>query len=328
MRRRERADPVWREELPLVEQPREQRGDAGRVDDGEGQRLLLRGVGREQAGDLVRPVLREPAQRLVEVGQLLAHPVGAVGDQRADPELVELAVGIAQDVVEEPVLLVPERHAHRPEAVERAADGEEPLEERGRQVVEGVVVPSQLLGDPHEPEAHEGHPGGGVGLLEAPTCGDLSGPVEHPDVVHAEEPALEQVRPLGVLAVHPPGEAHQQLAQYPGEEVAVPRTIAQVDLPCRPRVYRRVHVGEGPLVRRQLPVGVLRPLPAEQEQLRLGECRVDVRESDRVEGQVPRREPGVLPLVRHRDHVGERDVPPGRVASQRFWRKPLGWWWR
>ena len=76
-----------------------------------------------------------------------------------------------------------------------------------------------------------------------------------------------------------------------------------VDPQRRPRVHRRVDVAEGPLVRRQLSVGVHVPLAAQQDQLRLRELRVDVRQRDAVKGEVPRGVPRVLPLVRHRDDV-------------------------
>ena len=71
----------------------------------------------------------------------------------------------------------------------------------------------------------------------------------------------------------------------------------------RPGVHRRVDVAEVPLVGRQRAVRVLEPLAAQQQQLVLGERRVDVRQRDAVEGEVPGGEPRVLPLVRHRHDV-------------------------
>jgi hypothetical protein len=60
---------------------------------------------------------------------------------------------------------------------------------------------------------------------------------------------------------------------------------------------------------------VLEPLPAHDEELVLGEGRVDMGERDRVERQVPRGEPRVLPLVGHREDVGGVEVAPGRIAA-------------
>ena len=44
-------------------------------------------------------------------------------------------------------------------------------------------------------------------------------------------------------------------------------------------------------------------------------CGIDPRKRDHVERQIPRREPRVLPLVRHRDHVAVVEVPPVAVAA-------------
>ena len=86
-------------------------------------------------------------------------------------------------------------------------------------------------------------------------------------------------------------------------------------------VDRRVHVVERPLVGGQGAVRVLEPFAAHQQQLVLREGRVDVGERDRVEGEVPRREPRVLPWIGHRQDVGRLEVPPGRVAAV----LPLRW---
>ena len=82
-----------------------------------------------------------------------------------------------------------------------------------------------------------------------------------------------------------------------------------------PRVDGRVHVAEGPLVGRQLAVGVHVPLAAHQQELVLGELRIEVGDGDALEGQVPRREPRVLPGVADRQHVGGVEVAPLVVAA-------------
>ena len=97
------------------------------------------------------------------------------------------------------------------------------------------------------------------------------------------------------------------------------RVLIAVDLEDaqrRPRVHRRVDVAERPLVGGQLAVRVHVPLAAQQDQLVLGELGIDVRERDAVEGEVPGRVPGVLPLVRHRDDVHVVQVRPVVVAAR------------
>ena len=88
-----------------------------------------------------------------------------------------------------------------------------------------------------------------------------------------------------------------------------------VDAPCRPRVHRRIHVRQLPLVRGQLTVRVHVPLAQEQHELLLGEVGIEPRERNHVKRQVPRRVPRVLPLVGHRDHVAVVEMRPVVVAA-------------
>ena len=183
------------------------------------------------------------------------------------------------------------------------------LEELRRQVLVRPVVLGEDERQLEQVLAVHRHPRRAVGLLEDPQHRQ-DRPVERPDVVEAEEAALEDVVALGVLAVHPPGEVQEQLVEDPLEEVGV---LGAVDLEHPqggPGVHRRVDVAELPLIGGQLPVRVHVPLAAEQEQLGLRELRVDVGERDAVKGEIPRRVPGVLPGVRHRDHVHVVQVPP------------------
>ena len=155
----------------------------------------------------------------------------------------------------------------------------------------------------------ERHPAGRVRLLQGAADGQV-GPVDRADVVQPKEPALEQVVALGVLPVHPPGEVDQQLVEDPAQEGQVARAVDGEHLQRGPGLHRRVHVAEIPLVGGQRPVRVLEPLPAQQDQLVLGERRVHVGQRHAVEGQVPGGEPGVLPLVRHGHDVEAVEVAP------------------
>ena len=189
------------------------------------------------------------------------------------------------------------------------------LEELGGEVVPRPLGARQLHRDLEHLDAVEGHPARRVGLLQAVAGRQRRRAVEHGDVVHAEEAALEQVGAVGVLAVHPPREVEQQLAEHAGEERVVAHAVEAVHVPGRPGVHRWVDVAELPLVGGELAVRVHRPLPAHQHQLLLGELRIDVGQRHGVEGEVPGGEPRVLPLVGHRDDVGERQVRPGGVAG-------------
>ena len=88
-----------------------------------------------------------------------------------------------------------------------------------------------------------------------------------------------------------------------------------VDADGGPRVHGRVHIAEQPLVGGNLPVRVHVPLAHQQEQLVLGEIRVDHRQGDHMERRVPRREPRVFPFVRHRQNVARGEVRPVMIAA-------------
>ena len=214
-----------------------------------------------------------------------------------------------EHVVVEAVLLVPQALL-----VQRVRDQREVLEELRRQVLVGLVVVGEEQRELEQVLAVHRHPGGAVGLLEAAADRQRRA-VERADVVEAEEAALEEVVALGVLAVHPPGEVEEQLVEDPLEEVVVLVARDLVDAQRGPGVHRRVDVAERPLVRGQLAVRVHVPLAAQQDQLRLRELGVDVRERDAVEGEVPGRVPRVLPLVGHGDDVHVVQVRPLVVAA-------------
>src|SRR5256884_3825069 len=78
---------------------------------------------------------------------------------------------------------------------------------------------------------------------------------------------------------------------------------------------RGIHIAEVPLVGRHLPVGVQIGGAEHQVHLLLGEVRVHDGEREGVEGQIPGRVPGILPLVGHGDDVLIQHVVPLRVPG-------------
>ena len=174
----------------------------------------------------------------------------------------------------------------------------EVLEELGAHVLVGRgAVLAQDQGDLEHVEAEQRHPARRVGLLEPALDGERRRAVDRADVVQAEEAALEDVVAVGVLAVDPPGEVQEQLVEDALEEDEVGGAVDGEHPQGGPGVDGRVHVAEGPLVGGQLAVGVHVPLAAQQQELLLGELRIDVGDGHALEGQVPRREPRVLPRV-------------------------------
>ena len=143
--------------------------------------------------------------------------------------------------------------------------------------------------------------------------------VEDADVVEAQEAPLEDVLAEAVLAVHPPGEVQEQLVEGRPEEIevglAAQGLLGAVQEERRKGVDRGVHVAEVPLIGGHLAAGVQVDALEHQLHLLLGEVGVDDGEGKRVEGQVPGRVPGVLPLVGHGDDVLVQHVEPLRVPG-------------
>ena len=69
--------------------------------------------------------------------------------------------------------------------------------------------------------AEKHHPRGAVRLVEVAARGQRRGTVEYPDVVEPQETAVEHVCARTILAVHPPGEVHQQLGERVLEKLDV-----------------------------------------------------------------------------------------------------------
>ena len=314
---RDRADAVRRQELRLVEHIAEHPGKLRARHDGKKPPEPHPGL-RGQLDVLAKlgMVVDEPLHSAPEALELV-HGLGLErldreerdeADHRAHLQPARPAVG-AEDVVVEAVALVPEV-----EGVHRVRDIDKVLEELRGDVLVGRVLLGQLERDREHVEAVHRHPRGAVGLLDLAAPRQWRRAIEEPDVVEAEEAALEDVLALGVLAVDPPGEVQQQLVEDPLEEHAVApaadAALDPVDTQRGPRVNGWVDVPKRPLVRRHLAVRVHVPFAQEQHELGLGEVGVDERERDHVEREVPRRVPRVLPGVRHRDHVVVVEVEP------------------
>ena len=107
------------------------------------------------------------------------------------------------------------------EVVDGVRDVDEVLEELRGHALVGRVLARQLERDGEHVQAVHAHPARAVGLFEVSPAGQRRRAIEHPDVVEAEEATMEDVAPLGVLAVHPPREVQQELPEHGLEERAV-----------------------------------------------------------------------------------------------------------
>src|SRR5262249_11901017 len=136
-----------------------------------------------------------------------------------------------------------------------------------------------------------------VGLADEAAGRQRCAAVEHTDVVESEKAALENVVALSILAIHPPGELQAQLVQDALEEgeVALIAPLLSIDLEDAqraPGMHWLIDVAERPFVGRYLAIRVHVPLPRQQHELLFGELRVDQRQRDRVEGEIPGGVPG------------------------------------
>ena len=135
---------------------------------------------------------------------------------------------------------------------------EKVVDELHRHVLERRILGRDLDGDLQHVLAEQRHPRGAVRLFEVAAGGQRRRAVEDADVVEAEKAALEHVLAEPILAIDPPGEVREELAERPLQEVdvaaAVQRLLDAVQEDRRPGVHRRIDVGEVPLVRRHLPV--------------------------------------------------------------------------
>ena len=97
-----------------------------------------------------------------------------------------------------------------------------------------------------------------------------------------------------------------------------------VNAPHCPGMNRWIDVAKRKLVGRNLAVRVHVPFAQEKIELLFGEMRIDLREWDHVEREVPRRKPRILPLIWHRDDVAIEKVRPFFVPAV----ESLGRRWR
>ena len=227
---RDRADPVRAQEALLVQHPGQDAAQLGFVD--QRQDPPTADAGHERVGDIGQQVLitlEETAglrgDRRVALDQLgLDHGRGADRQQAHQGTHLDPgpgAVGQAQHVVEEAVLLVPHLVGVLSDRVHGGGDPEEALDELEHELLIARILLQQGQGHFEHVLAEHRHPGRAVRLFQPPAGGQRGAAVEHPDIVQAEEAALEYVVAAGILAVHPPGEVQQQ----PGEALPEERHV-------------------------------------------------------------------------------------------------------
>ena len=224
-----------------------------------------------------------------------------------------------QDVVEKSVFFVPQLDFLATDVVHGPADVDEVLEEFAGDVLVRPIFSGQFQRDREHVEAIHAHPTRRIRLFDMPAGRQRRAAVEDPDVIEAQESALEDIFPFGVFPIHPPGEIQEQFVKHALQEDAIaytlPFLVDLVDAPGRPRMHGRIHISKRPFVGGNLAVWVHVPLTEHQDQLLLGKGRIHQRQRNAVKCEIPCGIPGILPLVRHGDDVGVVKMGPIRVAS-------------
>ena len=186
-------------------------------------------IGQVHVGDELRMAAHELRGRVRETSAASRDVLFEDGDRRerqqaddrAHLEARARAVGEAQHVVEEAVLLVPHFVLVLANPVHGAGDPQRVLEELLDELLVERFVQRKLHGDAQHLLAEEHHPGRAVGLVEVAAGRQRRRAVEYADVVEAEKAAFEHIGAGAVLAVDPPSEIDQQLGKRVLEELDV-----------------------------------------------------------------------------------------------------------
>src|SRR3569832_1144205 len=195
MRLREAAYSVRREEFGRIEYAFEYASHLRGIDEALYIGRLaaaLHGITAETRE--LRAVVEEPAQVLLErwEGREPVFLQSFHGEQRNQPhqrahaELGVAAVALAQHVVKETVLFVPQLVIAVAHVLHGGADVDEVLEELGGEALVTLVLKRELERDAHHVQRIHRHPPGGVALLEHGAARQRLAAVEHGDVVEAE----------------------------------------------------------------------------------------------------------------------------------------------
>src|SRR5215470_6880403 len=165
---------------------------------------------------------------------------------------MRLSVRIDDQILEEACVRIPQRDA----AIDMSGNGVGDRQELrkgldGDALVIGVFG-CQLERHHRHVEREHRHPAGGVRLLQTEARRQWLRAVEDGDVVETEKPALEDIMPIPVLGIDPPGVVQQPLLEDPMYEMNVSRAalypFSADDLQRGRRVNWRIYVTESPFI--------------------------------------------------------------------------------
>src|SRR5215831_5761798 len=228
-----------------------------------------------------------------------------------------MSIGKPEDVIIETVFFVPHRIVMIANPIHRVGDPNEVFIETVSQSLIDRVVLGKDNGELTHDLAIQSDPCGTIGLFDNSAGGQVGAAIKHANVVQAEKSSGEDIAPLRVFAVYPPGEIEQQAleALFQKLDVGPARLILNLVQEQRsPGMDRRINVAKVPLVRRNLSIGMQVEIMQHQKLLLFGEIEINQRQGEGMKRQIPSCIPGIFPLVGHGDNVAVKHVEPLRVA--------------
>ena len=124
---------------------------------------------------------------------------------------VALSIGMPQDVVVKPVLLIP--HAIGPHLVHGAGDPEEMVDKLRHHLTVVGILGRQLDADLQHVLAEHCDPGRAIGLLQVAARGQRRASVKNANIVQPKKASLEEVLAEAVFAIDPPGKVQRKLCK-------------------------------------------------------------------------------------------------------------------
>ena len=156
-------------------------------------------------------------------------------------------------------------------------------------------------------------------MFERPARRQRRAAIEDANVIETEEAAFKNVGALGIFAIDPPGEVHEQLVEDALEKVVIGLALLTLidfeDAPGGPSMHGRIDISVRRFIGGELTVGVHVPFAQEEGKLRVGEVRIGGRHGDSVKGQIPGGVPRILPLIGHGNDIFVEEMTPARVAA-------------
>src|SRR5215470_6633249 len=143
---------------------------------------------------------------------------------RADFQACRVAVRKMEQIVKEPVSLVPHRLVISADTIHGIGDPCELLKEAGGHFLVSRVKLRQNERDLQHAETIECHPGRAVGLVQMPARWQWSAAIKNTNVIEPKESAREYVASFRIFAIEPPIEIQIQPLKRPLEKAQVGAT--------------------------------------------------------------------------------------------------------